>query len=585
MSRPLLLPRLILPLLFLALLPLRSYSQGVCTARIEVVDTVIFYDTLGNIDSVRYRLSGPADADSLLWMPDTLFANPLASEQWVTLGFQDSLRVHLLAFYDSTNLFRWQEEGYVKSHTEYNYIDETTGGDFCQPGSITMGNNASRFCPEITYPVGSRTMAIRTDTTTCSEDYDTIVRYGIPKDSTFRPFYVDTVFMYDPTRSHTYILRMNYSSATEVMDSDYSLPVIFYTQHIEDTSLIAFDSIRFCDTTFTALVGYQRPGGRTVQSMMLTAHFNFYHRPHGMAIYRFYEKPQKLSLTKRSLVIPRLEMIGSCMAEDSLLLVGPLCWHLDTVRLYDTIVENQLPWSFQGDTLTQNGVYHYLLPGQFPECDTVLEYDLTVYRNVSDSTYHFICPNELPFTLDSVTVYGDTVYSVVLKGLHGEDSTVTRHLFVGIATDSAVYDTVVERDLPRAFFDSLFYDEVENVPFVIFNEAGCDSTIYYNLHVFWEGDHCDSTLVFPTLVTPNGDGINDRFAIGGLIDNECYPYNSLIVIDRTGRVLYRATNICHEEQFWDPDEHHVPDGTYFYEFTGHGVYHATHHAGCIEVLR
>ena len=428
-------------------------------------------------------------------------------------------------------------------------------------------------------------MAIRTDTTACVEDYDTIVRYGIPKDSTFRPFYVDTVFMYDPTRSHTYILRMNYSSATEVMDSDYSLPVIFYTQHIEDTSFIGIDTIRFCDTTFTALIGYQRLGGRTVQSMMHTAYFNFYHRPHGRAIYRFYEKPQKLSLTKRSLVIPRLEMIGSCMAEDSLLLVGPLCWHLDTVQVYDTIVENQLPWSFQGNTMTQGGVYHYLLPGHFPECDTVLEYDLTVYMNVSDSTYHFICPNELPYSLDSVTVYGDSVYTVVLKGSHGEDSTVTHHLFVGIATDTAVYDTVVECDLPRVFFDSLFYDAVENVPFVIFNESGCDSTIYYNLYVFWDGDHCDSMLHFPNAVTANGDGINDRFVISGLVENACYPYNLLIIYDRTGRAVFRAENITRDDQFWDPAAARMPSGTYFYFFQGHGVEIQTRHVGVIEVLR
>jgi gliding motility-associated-like protein len=115
--------------------------------------------------------------------------------------------------------------------------------------------------------------------------------------------------------------------------------------------------------------------------------------------------------------------------------------------------------------------------------------------------------------------------------------------------------------------------------------VGCDSTIFYNLYIFWNGDHCDSLLQFPNLVTPNGDGNNDRFVIVGLVENQCYPYNSLIIYDRTGRVVFRAYNISRDDQFWDPSVRHIPSGTYFYRFEGRGISHATQHQGCIELLK
>lgn len=574
---------IIITLLLLAAVGVRG--QGVCTARIEVTDTIIMYDTLGNVDSVRYRLRGAAGADSIHWMPDTMFANPSSSVQWVTLGYLDTLRVRLEAYYDSTNLFRWQENGYVKRHTEYNYVDSPTSGDLCRQGSITLDNNPSLYCPDMVSSGGADRIIIRTDTMACADDYDTICHNGIPEDSSFRPFYVDTVFLYDPTRTHTFLMDMYYAPATESMDSNYWMPVIFYTLHIEDTARYDIGRARFCDTTFTYRIGEYRPGDRYPVMMSLLASFNFSQRPHGRAVIRFYEKPQKVKLTKHGIVVYNLSIMGSCMAEDSLLLVGPVCRTIDTVQVYDTIVENQLPWTIQGNTMTGGGTYWYRLPGGTPGCDTSVEYCLTVYKNVLDSSYAFICQNELPYTQDSVTVYGDSIFTVVLKGLHGEDSIVTHHVFVIPSTDTTIYDTVLEEELPRAFLDSLFYDEVENASVVLYNEAGCDSTIHYNLYVFWDGDHCDSSLTFPTLVTPNGDGVNDCFVIGGLLENNCFQFNDLYVYDRTGQLIHHSHNIASEADWWNPDRPRVPAATYFYVFKAHGVTIHTMRQGVVEILR
>ena len=249
------------------------------------------------------------------------------------------------------------------------------------------------------------------------------------------------------------------------------------------------------------------------------------------------------------------------------------------------MVQNALPWNAYGHTFDSTGRYELLLSGTWPDCDTLLYYNLTVIDNVFDTTLTYICPGQLPYTLHGVTVNTDTVFNITLQGSQGQDSTVTYFVYVKADSDTAIFDTIVENQLPWAFLDSLFSDTVSNMPFHFVNEAGCDSIVYYNLHIFWNGDHCDSSLTFPNTVTPNGDGLNDRFVIGDLVENQCYPDNMLVIADRTGRIVFQAENICREDQFWDPAASRIPAGTYFYRFVGRGINHATQHQGCIEILK
>ena len=130
----------------------------------------------------------------------------------------------------------------------------------------------------------------------------------------------------------------------------------------------------------------------------------------------------------------------------------------------------------------------------------------------------------------------------------------------------------------------MFNDTVADYIIHLYNEAGCDSTIHYYLHVFWNGDRCDTNLSFPNMVTPNGDGSNDRFVIVGLLENSCFRYSELSIYDRTGRRVYHKVNIADEGDWWDPVAQRIPAGTYFYYFKAHGVTIHTQHTGVIEVL-
>jgi gliding motility-associated-like protein len=66
-------------------------------------------------------------------------------------------------------------------------------------------------------------------------------------------------------------------------------------------------------------------------------------------------------------------------------------------------------------------------------------------------------------------------------------------------------------------------------------------------------------LIFPNVITPNGDGINDFFQITNI---EYYPENNLQIFNRWGTLIYETEG--YNNQWKAPD---IPDGVYFYTFT------------------
>lgn len=248
-------------------------------------------------------------------------------------------------------------------------------------------------------------------------------------------------------------------------------------------------------------------------------------------------------------------------------------------------VQNNLPYQYHGMEFMDDTDTSFLFPAERPACDTIVSFHLKVWPNLSETILHYICEGELPYTEGGFTFYHDSTATTSYAGIHGEDSLVTYSIHVVPSTDTIIYDTIVDIQLPWYVWDTVFNDSVDDYILVTTNEAGCDSTIHYYLHIFWNGDHCDTTLEYYNVVTPNGDGKNDRFVIGGLIENNCFKYNELVIYNRDGRQVYRAVNIYDESQWWDPNEGRCPDGSYFYYFRAHGVNIRTQHRGVIEVMR
>lgn len=92
-------------------------------------------------------------------------------------------------------------------------------------------------------------------------------------------------------------------------------------------------------------------------------------------------------------------------------------------------------------------------------------------------------------------------------------------------------------------------------------------------------------LQFPNLVTPNGDGVNDRWEVVNLIESGVYTMNELWIYNAWGVLVYHARDIRREEDFWDPNATRSPDGTYYYRFSAKSPYGLVRRQGAIEVVR
>ena len=216
-------------------------------------------------------------------------------------------------------------------------------------------------------------------------------------------------------------------------------------------------------------------------------------------------------------------------------------------------------------------------------CDSTIHLDLTVNYSttVHDTTAH-ICENAEPFIWNGMAYHQSGTFSALLHTYLGCDSTVTMTLLVHDTNHSYVYDTCFVKELPWSYNGREYPTPVFDDLFTLENRWGCDSIVHYNLEAIFD---CSEFLQFPSVVTPNGDGINDIFQVVGLLEQECYPLNKLTIYNRWGAKIYEVNNIDEVEDFWDPEKERTPAGTYYYRFDGDGFRGHVERKGVIEVVR
>lgn len=125
----------------------------------------------------------------------------------------------------------------------------------------------------------------------------------------------------------------------------------------------------------------------------------------------------------------------------------------------------------------------------------------------------------------------------------------------------------------------------------LISRFGCSSSITHTVVI-------EDDLIFPNVITPNGDGINDCFAIQNLNirynpeDPDEYRSNELYVYDRWGKTVYHAKNydtyavdgkILRGTQYFDASQ--LSDGVYYYTFYYKGKVKTVDYHGSITVIR
>lgn len=213
-------------------------------------------------------------------------------------------------------------------------------------------------------------------------------------------------------------------------------------------------------------------------------------------------------------------------------------------------------------------------------CDSTVTLNLVV--NYSDSVVDdtvTICENQSYEWNGTEYATGGT-YTQVYSNRYECDSVVLFTLIVNDTNQVYVYDTCAYKDLPWSYNDRVYEYKTEDDLFELRNQYGCDSTVHYYLQPIWK---CEEFIQFPSVVTPNGDGINDRFVIINLLEGGCYPHNHLSIFNRWGYLLYERENIKSDDEFWNPVD--MPEGTYFFRFDGYGFEDKMERRGSFEIIK
>ena len=183
----------------------------------------------------------------------------------------------------------------------------------------------------------------------------------------------------------------------------------------------------------------------------------------------------------------------------------------DTV-IHHSVVENNLPYLWNGISFSTDTLHYPYTTLNSQDCDSSIDFSLTVYRNQSTTDSRSLCEGMLPIRWNGVTFMlseMDSTTSIIthtatLATSHGADSVVTMYLTVLHNTSITLADTVRQNDLgsytpPIAVTPAYSQDESDpplvsliDTTLVVPNAAGCDSIIHYTLHLWRNHNVTDS---------------------------------------------------------------------------------------------
>ena len=127
----------------------------------------------------------------------------------------------------------------------------------------------------------------------------------------------------------------------------------------------------------------------------------------------------------------------------------------------------------------------------------------------------------------------------------------------------------------------LFQVGTTNVEYTATDATGKTSSCHFKVVVSYEEVEFDVTPV----ITPDGDGKNDLLL---LLNIEKFANNKVIIVDRWGSEIFRATGYNNTDVVWDGTNMNgtqVPTGTYFYFISVKFVSQVVEKKGFIELVR
>ena len=138
-----------------------------------------------------------------------------------------------------------------------------------------------------------------------------------------------------------------------------------------------------------------------------------------------------------------------------------------------TICEGQLPFTWNGQTLTAAGTATALLQN-INGCDSTVTLNLLVNPIVTGSETVTICKGQLPFNWNGQTLSAAGTATVTLQNVAGCDSVITLHLIVNPVAVGEETITICEAALPYSW-NNQSITAAGDYTATLMSASGCDS--------------------------------------------------------------------------------------------------------------
>ena len=161
---------------------------------------------------------------------------------------------------------------------------------------------------------------------------------------------------------------------------------------------------------------------------------------------------------------------GGCDSVATLqLTVNPVVTSLTVI----SICSNQLPYWWNGNSYSVTGNYSFTNPG-VNGCDSIATLQLIVKPVTSSSTVINTCSNNLPYLWNGSNYSSGGTYSVTLSGVNGCDSVASLQLVINQVSTSLTQITICNNQLPFNW-NGNNYSAAGTYEIILTGSAGCDS--------------------------------------------------------------------------------------------------------------
>jgi gliding motility-associated-like protein len=150
----------------------------------------------------------------------------------------------------------------------------------------------------------------------------------------------------------------------------------------------------------------------------------------------------------------------------------------------------------------------------------------SVFIDVKDVTHPTItCPKDIEMTVQAI------------KSLDGSPNKYTVDIGKPIVWDDCAVDTITN-DAPEKYRTGL-----TKIVWTVTDQMGLTDTCTQNVYI-------KEFPNIPQLLSPNGDGMNDKFMIDGLTAID-YPNSQISIFTRSGQLVFRNNNYEDPENAWN----------------------------------